>query len=210
MNINFLKIALKTEMKNISKKTIFLVLLCLATPFFFKYFDIAKEYNENILSVVILFSLAMGIFQYILDSTTNDILSKINVFYSNLNISRIYPFISKILICVPFIIIFIICNLVFFKIILQTCLIFIIILLCINIGIYTQLLVSYFFNSNSMIFSTYVAMFFAIGLSLLTILLLNSELNFIINFIFQITIMLTGFFLLKKYFKSKKITLKII
>lgn len=213
MNTNFLKIALKTEIKNLSKKTLFLVLVCLITPFIFYHFVIIKEnsqLNDSILKIIILFSLTMGIFQYFLDSTTNDILSKINVFYSNLNISRIYPFVSKILICTPFAMLFIICNLLFFKITLLPSFGFIIFLLCINICIYTYLIVYYFFNSNSLLFSTYVSMFFTIGLSLLTVLLLNSTLYIVLNIILQITIMLIALFLLKKIFKTKKLIIKIL
>jgi hypothetical protein len=83
-------------------------------------------------------------------------------------------------------------------------------LLCINICIYTYLIVYYFFNSNSLLFSTYVSMFFTIGLSLLTVLLLNSTLYIVLNIILQITIMLIALFLLKKIFKTKKLIIKIL
>jgi len=210
MDINFLKIALKTEIKNISSKTMFLVLACLATPFIFKYFYVAKEYNYNILLGTILFSITLGVFQYILDSTTNDILNKINIFYSNLNIPRIYSLISKILICIPFVMTFFNLNLIFFKIKLISSFILITLLLSINICLYTSIIVSYFFDSNSMLFSTYLSMFFVLGLSFFILGLLILKINIILILISQLIIIIIGFYILNRIYKLKKILIKIL
>lgn len=208
MNINFFKITLKTEVKNLSFKTMVLVLVCLATPFILTNFDIIKEYNYNILLGTILFSITLGVFQYILDSTTNDILNKINIFYSNLNIPRIYSLISKILICIPFVMTFFILNVIFFKIKLINSFILITLLLSINICLYTSIIVYYFFDSNSMLFSTYLSMFFVLGLSFFILGLLILKINIILILISQLIIIIIGVYILNRIYKLKKILIK--
>lgn len=213
MNINFFKISLKTEIKNLSKKTFFLVLLCLITPFIFYYQGILKnsiQLNNFVFTIIFLLSLTAGLFQYILDSTTKDILSKVNIFYSNLNISCAYSFIAKVVLFIPIILIFFICNIIFFKIRLPLFFIVTLIILCFNICIFTYIIVTYFFNSNSMLFPTYISMFFTMGLSLITVILLNSQLNFAYNIILQIIIAIIGLILFEKIFRTKKLIIKII
>jgi len=213
MNIQNLKITLKTELKYFTIKTLFIILICLITPYIFTNLNFENtnlEINNFTLNIIYTFSFSICIFQLMLDSTTKDLLCKINLFFSNFNISLYYSLISKIIICIPISFLFFVCNILFYKIELLQSYNILLILLCFNICIYISIIVPYFFDSNSMLFSVYISMGVTIGLSIITIMLSYAITKIVISYILLIIILIIGIIILNRNIKSKRYIIKFL
>lgn len=205
-NINLLKLAIKTEFKWLqnSKKTIFFTILgSLISLMIFIPGAFSPKTNLEFATIYfLLLGIAASFGQYFLDSTYKDIQNKINIFYSNLNISIAFLFIAKIIFCIPLFLLFIFINLFLsIKVSILSTLIFI--TYTFNVIIYTYLIVTYFFKPNSVFLSLYIPLVFTASLAYFSA---KIGINYM-NLILQITCILLGVFSTKIIFKSKKITI---
>lgn len=204
-NFNYLKIILKTEIKWLlnSKKTILLILIGFVIPLIPSLGGdpIIKILPEKTIPLfAFILGIAASVGQYFLDSTLKDIITKVNHFYSNFQINNSYILIAKIITTLPLIFIFLIFNLLFYKVYLSISIFIFIIMFYINISIYTYLLVAYFYDSKSLLFSTYIPLIFFVLLFIPLFLL-----NLLLNITIQAFLILLGLKLLKYLQNSKKV-----
>jgi hypothetical protein len=207
MNINYLKLAIKTELKWLfsAKKSLFLTTMSVTLPLMIYipgYASPDVEW-ELIANLLMLFSIAACYGQFFLDSTYNDINNNINIFFSNLNIPRFYLFAAKIIICIPFFLLLMVFSL-FLKFKISILSMSSLITYAINAILYTYLIATYFFNKKSIFISMYMPIIFS-----LTLAYFSASFGMIIStLLLQLLFILIGIFLIKKMFKSKIITIK--
>lgn len=204
-NFNYLKIILKTEIKWLlnSKKTILLILIGFVIPLIPSLGGdpIIKILPEKTIPLfAFILGIAASVGQYFLDSTLKDIITKVNHFYLNFQINNSYILIAKIITTLPLIFIFLIFNLLFYKVYLSISIFIFIIMFYTNISIYTYLLVAYFYDSKSLLFSTYIPLIFFVLLFIPLFLL-----NLLLNITIQAFLILLGLKLLKYQKNSKKV-----
>jgi len=170
LNKNYLKLVLKTEIKwfTNSKKTILLTLGGVLIPYiiFLPGNDIEKTKVVISPLVFIFIGISACCGQFLYDSICKDIINKINIFYNNLNISIIYSFCAKILLCTPFIILFII-PIYFYNIQISFLIICIIFSYLINVCICSFSLVNFLFDPKSSYFALYIPFIYDFILALL-------------------------------------------
>lgn len=210
MNVNLLKLALKTELTWLlnNKKTISLILVGFFIPIIplFPGEPLIKIIpDKKIPLFVFILGLSASISQYLLDSTLKDIVTKINTFYLNFQINNSYILISKIIICLPIIVLFFLLNIILYKTYISLLIFIYIILFCFNISIYTYFLVIYFFDSKSLLFSTYIPLIYVFLLIISAVLV-----SIIPNIIIQIGLLITGIISFRYICSLKKITITIL
>lgn len=205
INFNFLKLALKAEFRWFvnSKRTILLTVGGLFIPFviFLPGNDIEAIKFEMSPIVFIFLGLAACYGQYFYDSICKDIINKINLFYSNLNISIMYSFIAKMIICLPFFAMIFIVN-SYLSLQISFLLIGIYIAYVINVSICSYIIVNFLFDPKSTFFSLYAPLVYDL---LLAVLLAKIGIAFMSLFL-ELVLIIIGIFILKKIFSLKKIT----
>ena len=204
-NFNYLKIILKTEIKWLlnSKKTILLILIGFVIPLIPSLGGdpIIKILPEKTIPLfAFILGIAASVCQYFLDSTLKDIITKVNHFYLNFQVNNSYILIAKIITTLPLFFIFLIFNLLFYKVYMSISIFIFIIMFYINISIYTYLLVAYFYDSKSLLFSTYIPLIFFVLLFIPLFLL-----NLLLNITIQAFLILLGLKLLKYLQSTKKV-----
>jgi len=204
-NFNYLKIILKTEIKWLlnSKKTILLILIGFVIPLIPSLGGdpIIKILPEKTIPLfAFILGIAASVCQYFLDSTLKDIITKVNHFYLNFQVNNSYILIAKIITTLPLFFIFLIFNLLFYKVYISISIFIFIIMFYINISIYTYLLVAYFYDSKSLLFSTYIPLIFFVLLFIPLFLL-----NLLLNITIQAFLILLGLKLLKYLQSTKKV-----
>jgi hypothetical protein len=170
ININFLKLALKTELKWFirTKRSLLLTTGGLLIPCiaFLPGNDI--QGLKTIMSPIIIILIALlGIFgQYFYDSICKDIINKVNIFYSNINIPKRYSYFAKVIICTPFFILLFIYNWIF-DIQISFLLIGIYFAYIINVSICSYVIVNLLFSPKNTSISLYAPFLYSYPLAYL-------------------------------------------
>jgi len=211
MKLDFLKLSIKKELfwlKN-TKKTFLVLLIVFIMPFS------AKKYNEmfsNLIVadiipfIIILVGIVIIVAQYFLDSIYHDIIRKVNNFYFNLSIPLKYSLYAKMLICFLLSTFYIICSLIIMKDSLNLFQVIIAFEIFINSSLISYILINYLYSPDSMVSSIYITFIVLFLMVFLTIVFRT----FLFQSLLHFGLLVTEIFVLRSFYQSKRIRLKIL